>query len=128
MKARGDEGQEGESSPEPPPPRDVREAIRDLVRSGVAEQLQELRPTFDLFEREKKQELDLKESYGKNLLRGMFLQLFVADAVFVVYAWYGKHWDLEASVIEIWLAATVARMVGVVYVVTRNLFPPKSEA
>jgi hypothetical protein len=111
----------------PHPNEVVREEIRALVRSGLTEQLQELRPTFDLAHREKEQELELKESYGKNLLRGMFLQLFMADAVFVVYAWYGEHWKLEPSVIEIWLAATVVRMVGVVFVVTRNLFPPKRE-
>jgi hypothetical protein len=123
--ASGEDEEPGEPSPEPPD--GIREAIRELVRSGVADQLEELRPTFDLFEQEKLQELELKESYGKNLLRGMFLQLFVADAVFVAYAWYGKHWKLDPSVIEIWLAATVVRMVGVVYVVTRNLFPPKKD-
>jgi hypothetical protein len=47
----------------------------------------------------------------------------VADAVFVAFAWAGKHWDLPPDVIEVWLVATVVRVVGVVAIVSRHLFP-----
>lgn len=50
-------------------------------------------------------------------------QFVVADAVFVIFAWAGRKWDLPPGVIEVWLAATVVQVVGVVAVVTRHLFP-----
>jgi hypothetical protein len=50
-------------------------------------------------------------------------QLFVADAIFVVFAWAGSGWDLTPGVMEVWLVATVVQVVGVAAVVTRHLFP-----
>jgi hypothetical protein len=50
-------------------------------------------------------------------------QFVVADAVFVALAWAGWSWALPAGVIEVWLAATVVQVVGVVAIVTRHLFP-----
>lgn len=47
----------------------------------------------------------------------------VADVVFVAFAWAGQGWDLTPGVAEVWLAATVAQVVGVVAIVTRHLFP-----
>jgi hypothetical protein len=47
----------------------------------------------------------------------------IADAVFVVFAWAGRSWDLTPGLIEVWLAATVVQVVGVVAIVTRHLFP-----
>ena len=47
----------------------------------------------------------------------------IADAVFVVFAWAGRGWELPPGVIEVWLAATVVQVVGVVAIVTRHLFP-----
>jgi hypothetical protein len=50
-------------------------------------------------------------------------QLFLANAIFVAFAWVGEHWELSTSVVQVWLAATVVQVVGVVFVVTRHLFP-----
>jgi hypothetical protein len=101
------------------------EAIRGLLRSGAVQPLEAQPTTSDLAKREKQQELELKGSYARNLLRAMFVQLGVADAVFITYAWAGESWHLAPAVIEVWLAATVVRVIGVVFVVTRSLFPTR---
>jgi hypothetical protein len=69
------------------------------------------------------QEFDLRQNYADWIIRVLGVQLFVADAVFVVLAWAGWNWELSSGVIEVWLAATVVQVVGVVAIVTRNLFP-----
>jgi glutathione S-transferase len=66
------------------------------------------------------QEHGLRQSYGDWLLGAQF---FVADAVFVAFAWVGRKWDLPQDVIEVWLVATVVQVVGVVAIVSRHLFP-----
>jgi hypothetical protein len=73
---------------------------------------------FDL-----RQDIQLKQRYAKWLLILIAAQLLVADLIFVVYAWAGEGWELSAGVIEVWLAATLVELVGVVLVVTRYLFP-----
>jgi hypothetical protein len=45
--------------------------------------------------------------------------------VFVAFAWAGQDWHLSTAVIDVWLAATVVQVVGIVLVVTRNLFPDR---
>jgi hypothetical protein len=69
------------------------------------------------------QEHGLRQRYAGWILWLLGVQFVVADAVFVVFAWAGRSWDLAPGVIEVWLAATVVQVVGVVAVVTRHLFP-----
>ena len=69
------------------------------------------------------QEHGLRQSYADWILRILGAQFFVADVVFVAFAWAGRRWDLPPGVIEVWLAATVVQILGVVAVVTRHLFP-----
>ncbi len=69
------------------------------------------------------QEHGLRQSYADWILRIIGAQFLVADIVFVTFAWVGKRWDLPPEVIEVWLAATVVQVVGVVAIVTRHLFP-----
>ena len=69
------------------------------------------------------QEHGLRQSYAEWIIRVLGAQLLIADAVFIVFAWAGRRWDLSPGVIEIWLAATVIQIVGVVAIVTRHLFP-----
>lgn len=71
------------------------------------------------------QEHGLRQSYADWLLRLLGVQLLIADAVFVAVAWAGRRWDLPPGVIEVWLAATVVQVVGVVAIVTRYLFPSR---
>lgn len=68
----------------------------------------------------------LRQSYGERLLWLLGAQFLIADAVFVAFAWIGQRWAVPSGVIEVWLAATVVQIVGVVAVVTRHLFPSPS--
>jgi glutathione S-transferase len=89
-----------------------------------------------LTEREREQQLSLKkrfaeqehglrQSYADWLLWLLGAQFLIADAVFVAFAWAGRRWALPPEVIEVWLAATVVQVVGVVAIVTRHLFPKR---
>jgi hypothetical protein len=69
------------------------------------------------------QDIQLKRTYAKWLLILVAAQLFIADAVFVTYAWVGEHWHLEAGVIQVWLVSTLVELIGVALVITRYLFP-----
>jgi hypothetical protein len=71
------------------------------------------------------QEHGLRQSYADWILRILGAQFLIADVVFVAFAWAGRRWDLPPGVIEVWLAATVVQMLGVVAVVTRHLFPSR---
>lgn len=74
------------------------------------------------------QDIQLKKSYATSLLRLVTGQLFVADVVFIVYAWVGMHWDLEPGVIQFWLGATIVELIGVALVVTQYLFPKRDQS
>jgi len=74
-----------------------------------------------------KQEHGLRQRYADWILRLLGAQFVVADAVFVAFAWAGTGWEVPSGVIEVWLAATVVQVVGVVAVVTRHLFPNRDE-
>ncbi len=69
------------------------------------------------------QDIQLKKAYAKWLLILVAAQMIVADAVFIAYAWAGNGWHIEASVIQIWLGATLVELIGVTLVITRYLFP-----
>lgn len=69
------------------------------------------------------QEHGLRQKYADWIIWLLAAQFVVADAVFVTFAWAGRSWDLTPGVIEVWLAATVVQVVGVVAIVTRHLFP-----
>jgi hypothetical protein len=70
-----------------------------------------------------KQEIELRRNYAVALLLILALQIVAADVVFWVFAETGDHWHLSDGVIQIWLAAAVVEVIGVVTVVTRHLFP-----
>jgi hypothetical protein len=112
-------------------------ALRDAARNietGAARASTLPERLLHLSERERAQQLDLTKSfadqehdlcarYANWILVILALELLVADAVFVAFAWIGKDWDLSAGVIEVWLGATVVQVVGIVFIVTRHLFP-----
>jgi capsid protein len=125
----------GGAEPEPPTaPSDeqlhaasaeVREVAR-AQRAGEtdrAEELDELSPERQLSLQDTAQNLALKRAYARNLFSLMVVQVIIADGVFVAYAWAGQHWDVPTAAMHAWLAATVVQIVGIVYVVTKHLFP-----
>lgn len=63
--------------------------------------------------------------YARGILWLLAAEILIANVVFVVFAWVGEHWELETAVIDVWLAATVVQVVGIVMVVTRHLFPDR---
>ena len=69
------------------------------------------------------QEHGLRQKYADWIIWLLGVQFVIADAVFVAFAWAGRRWDLTPEVIEVWVAATVIQVVGVVAIVTRHLFP-----
>jgi hypothetical protein len=92
------------------------------------------RPTLEmpadlrfLAERELEQDRKLKLAYATWLRWLLVGQLVTADLVFTVYAWAGRGWHLDTSVIDAWLGATVVQVVGIVLVVTRHLFPQRDK-
>jgi len=100
------------------------EAAKALLASGRTEQSPELPEAYShLAEKELVQDRQLKLAYANWLRWLLCAQLGIADAVFVVYAWAGRKWHLDAAVIDVWLGATVVQVVGIVLVVTRHLFP-----
>lgn len=102
--------------PDSPPADDLPDDYKFL---GERERVQEL-ARRKLFA---EQEHGLRERYAGWILWLLGAQFLVADAVFVAFAWAGRSWDLPSGVMEVWLAATVVQVVGVVAVVTRHLFP-----
>lgn len=93
------------------------------LQEGGVQRLHNLPPADRLQVQDLEQDIRLKKRYAGWLLTAMMVQLFVANTVFVVYAWAGMNWRLSTSVINVWLGATLAEVVGVVLVVTRYLFP-----
>ncbi|HXS47250.1 MAG TPA: hypothetical protein VN756_07285 [Solirubrobacterales bacterium] len=110
---------------------EVQEALQTGAVSeaaGLPEHLQHLTERnqaqeIELRRRFAEQEYELRRTYARWIIVLLGAQFLLADAVFVAFAWAGKHWDLSTAVIDAWLAATVIQVVGIVLVVTRNLFP-----
>ena len=74
------------------------------------------------------QDIQLKKSYAMVMLKLVAAQLFVADFVFIVYAWAGEHWRLDSGVVQFWLGATIVELIGVALVVTQYLFPKRDQS
>ena len=70
-----------------------------------------------------RQTLRFRNWYGWVLLAALLAQLALADIVFVIYASRGVHWKIPGGVMTAWLSATVVEVIGVVYAITRSLFP-----
>jgi Na+/H+ antiporter NhaA len=103
------------------------EAIAKATRLAAGEsagprEVSEL-PYSALQRRDLAQDIKLKKWYAIALLAGLGVQMAIADGVFIAYAQVGAHWNIDASVMQAWLSATVVEVVGVVFVVTRYLFP-----
>lgn len=105
-------GEEGEASGTADLPQRLRHLSEEERAQGMS-----LRRLFA------EQEHGLRQMYANWILWLLGAQFVIADAVFVTFAWIGKGWDLPPGVVEVWLAATVVQVVGVVAIVTRHLFP-----
>lgn len=107
-----DEAPQGPSRPDEP--------VENAVDVGSARPL----PPLDREKvADKRQDRQLKKFYAQLIVGLMGVQLLIADVVFVMYAWKGRGWDVQPEVMQAWLLATVVELIGVVIVITRNLFP-----
>lgn len=68
-----------------------------------------------------RQDIILKKTYAKWLLRIMTAQVAIADVGFFIYG-FSVDWDLAGGVMHSWLAATVVEVIAIVLVVTKYLF------
>jgi hypothetical protein len=130
----GDQPSEQSQPPVPPavPQKTIDELLAE-VESAVAEQgraqpIEELPAEHQIRLREQEQDVGLKKLYAWGLLIMMYAQLLIADGVFVAYAWEGKNWKVPTEAMHVWLAATLVEIIGVVFVVTRYLFPRRDVA
>ena len=116
-------GPEGSRPPERPI-EELRARLDAIVEGHAgAESLEDLPAEESIALQEQQLDVDLKKSYAHRLFWLMVVQLGIADAVFVAYAWIGREWDVPTSSIDVWLSATFVEVVGIVFVVTRYLFP-----
>jgi hypothetical protein len=102
----------------PSSPEDVKNLARQARRGEAAK----VAPLNHLDARNLEQDLSLKRKYADWLLWMMVGQLTIADLGFGIYG-FANDWDIEPSVIQVWLGATVVEVIGIVLVVTRYLFP-----
>jgi hypothetical protein len=71
----------------------------------------------------RRHDLILRKRVGAFALYGVSAELLIANAVFVAYAWKGKHWNVPTAAINVWVGATVVQIFGILYVITNYLFP-----
>lgn len=110
--------QEAEEPPEGPSAQaDLKEVLAALPDSTAVPKLDPHAAAHG------QQTLKFRGIYGWVLLGALLAQLALADSVFVVYAWRGVGWDIPGVVMTAWLSATVVEVIGVVYAITRSLFP-----
>lgn len=84
--------------------------------------------SFEGLNRQKrKNEIELHRRVGNGALILMVAQLTIADAAFYLYGFFNS-WDIPTAAITTWLGATVIQIIGVVLVITRNLFPSVSNS
>jgi hypothetical protein len=124
----GTAGQQDTSDPqEAEAEAEVDAVVQQVVSGGgpSAQPLNTLPPDTagQLFAQDYRQDIGLKKTYAYILLGLLGGQVIAADGVFVTYAQVGADWNLSAPVIDVWLGATLVEVVGIVYVVTRYLFP-----
>lgn len=109
------------------------DATREKVRSAVDEveqrnappggPLDSLPPDDPLAREAAQDELRFRKVYAGGLFIAMASQLISANVAFYLYAFWGVSWDVNPSVMHVWLAATVVEVIGITAIVTRFLFP-----
>ena len=109
-------------SGDPPP---ARPAVTEAEIQQVLDALPVAAPVaqLDPQTREAAQRHRLRGVYGWALLGFLAAQVIVADVAFFLYTAWGVHRRVPPTVMSAWLAATVVEVIGVVYAVTRSLFP-----
>jgi hypothetical protein len=104
------------------------EEILALGRQLYEHSIATARPTADLTPWEQLrhqdylQDIILRRTYARWMLLILAGELVFVNALFALYTWKNE-WDVTGRTMEVWLGSTVVQIIGVVYVVTRYLFP-----
>lgn len=72
--------------------------------------------------KQRRQHMKQREMFALWAMVLVSLQLVIANTAFLNYLSENIH-DLDASVMIAWLSATVVEVVGIMWVIARNLFP-----
>lgn len=121
-----------EQDPElPQEPAETDQEVTALGRAALQRReqfrpTQELTPWEQLKHEDFWQDIQLRRMYATRMLWILGLELVFVNLMFLLYAWKGVHWNVPGTTMQVWLSATVVQVVGIVYVVTRYLFPPRS--
>ncbi|RBY91264.1 hypothetical protein DQ241_06325 [Blastococcus sp. TF02A-30] len=102
----------GDAQPRPVKAKDVIRGARSPVQGSE-----------DLENADKLLRLELKEKYANWAGVAVLIQVLLANALFIIYALV-QGFEIEPPIMIAWLSATVIQTIGVVHVITRNLFPP----
>ncbi len=118
--------EQGKADAGPPEAQDL--APAEIPADEVLQDAKELervpqRPV-DPFNRDKhKIDLRLQRVVGYGGVALMVAQLIVANWVFIKYANTIGWGKIPTGAIQVWLAATVAQVIGVVFIIARSVFP-----
>lgn len=110
--------------PDPSSASDEEAAVHAALEGAKRGELTERQALDDVEERRKAQFVDLRSGYGWGLLVLMYLQVALANGIFIYYA-RARQWDVPSSVMQVWLGATVVQVIGIATIVVRHLFPSK---
>jgi hypothetical protein len=117
---------------EPVPDRDediaalARGILEDLSAEGVRP-TEEMTPWEQLRYQDRRQDIELRRRYAERMLGILGAELFFVNLVFLLYIAIGVHWRVPGTTMQVWLSATVVQVVGIVYVVSRHLFPRRDQ-
>lgn len=104
---------------------EVRTAVDEVEQSKSATggRLDSLPPNDPLARQAAQDDRSFRKMYARGLFGAMAAQLLSANLGFYLYAWLGVDWDVNPTVMQVWLTATVVEVIGITAIVTRSLFP-----
>ena len=103
---------------------EVTALARHVLETGaVVRPTEELTPWEQLRHEDFRQDIALRRRYARRMLQLLGAELVFVNGMFFLYTWLGVHWKIPSATMQVWLSATVVQVIGIVYVVTRYLFP-----
>jgi hypothetical protein len=101
------------------------ERVDDALLDEVREQAETAPDLETLGRQDLQQDIRLKKFYAYLLPAVLAAQLAISDFLVIGYAEWGVGWELDPWVLNVWIAATVVQVIGIVVIVTKYLFPAR---
>ncbi|MFF0909726.1 hypothetical protein ACFWZW_03435 [Microbacterium enclense] len=76
---------------------------------------------------QREQDMKLRERLANYAIWIVIIQVGVANLLFAFYLWHNPY-DPDAPVMIAWLSATVVEVIGILWVIARNLFPYRDKS